>query len=75
MKSRTIVLAASTIFAVLVGVQPAQAEAKHEGAAFVEYFGYSGCIELKNENTRVILCPQGGRVLEYSWKGRELPLP
>lgn len=37
----------------------------------LDYHGYSDCLELKNESTRVILCPQsGGRVLEYSWKGR-----
>ena len=40
------------------------------GTAYVDYFGYSGCIELKNESTRVVLCHQaGGRVLEYSLEG------
>ena len=39
-------------------------------ASFVDYFGYSDCVRLENENTRVVLDPHcGGRVLEYSWKG------
>jgi hypothetical protein len=41
------------------------------GATFTEYFGYSRCIRLENENTKAILCPEvGGRILEYSWKGK-----
>ena len=40
------------------------------GTAYVDYFGYRGCVELKNETTRVVLCHQaGGRVLEYSLNG------
>lgn len=49
-------------------------------AAFVEsaaagdvitYHGYREAIELKNDSTRVVLCPEvGGRVLEYSLHGR-----
>ena len=39
----------------------------------VDYAGYSGCIRLENENTRVILESHcGGRVLEYSWKGKNV---
>ncbi len=45
-------------------------ESKTAGTRFMDYFGYSNCIVLENENTRVILVPQcGGRVLQYSWKG------
>ena len=39
-------------------------------ARVVKYFGYEKAIELRNETTRVVLCPQvGGRVLEYSLNG------
>ena len=38
--------------------------------ARVDFAGYSGCIELRNQNTRVVLDPNcGGRVLEYSLNG------
>lgn len=50
--------------------EPAVAGQARAGARFVDYFGYSDCIELKNENVRVILCPHGARVLEYSWRGK-----
>ncbi|MBP89227.1 MAG: hypothetical protein CMJ64_21345 [Planctomycetaceae bacterium] len=34
------------------------------------YVGYPDCIELKNETTRVVLCPEaGGRVLVYAMNG------
>ena len=40
------------------------------GAAVVEFFGYDDCIELKNDTTRVVLCPAaGGRVLVYAFHG------
>lgn len=42
-----------------------------ESAKVVRYFGYDQAIELTNENTKVVLCPQaGGRVLEYSLSGK-----
>jgi hypothetical protein len=45
-------------------------EKKTNGMGFMDYCGYSNCVKLENENTRVILCPAaGGRVLEYSFKG------
>lgn len=45
-------------------------EKKMNGTGFIDYCGYSNCVKLENENTRVILCPDaGGRVLEYSLKG------
>lgn len=41
-----------------------------EGTGTVDFFGYADCIELKNSQTRVVLCWQaGGRVLEYSVDG------
>lgn len=46
------------------------AAAQPSPAGRVEYWGYSQCIELKNDHARVILCPEaGGRVLEYAWDG------
>jgi len=42
-----------------------------EGTAWVSSHGYSNCIQLSNNNTRVILEPNcGGRVLEYSLNGQ-----
>jgi len=42
-------------------------------AETVSYLGYSSAIELKNQHTRVVLCPQvGGRVLEYSYDGENV---
>ncbi|MFN3188885.1 MAG: hypothetical protein ACE361_00045 [Aureliella sp.] len=39
----------------------------------VHYYGYEDCIELRNETTRVVLCPAaGGRVLEYSLNGKNV---
>ena len=36
----------------------------------VDFFGYSDCIRLENDNVRVTLGHHaGGRVLEYTWKG------
>ena len=47
------------------------AKPKFEGTGHIDFFGYTDCVKLENENTRVILGHQsGGRVLEYSWKGR-----
>ncbi|MCX7014141.1 MAG: hypothetical protein NTW86_16595 [Candidatus Sumerlaeota bacterium] len=41
------------------------------GARHVDAYGYSNCIQLENKHARVILGPHcGGRVLEYSWKGK-----
>ena len=36
----------------------------------ITYVGYPDCIELSNATTRVVLCPVGGRVLEYSLRGK-----
>ena len=41
-----------------------------DGAALADHSGYTDCIRLENNNTRVVLGPHcGGRVLEYSWNG------
>jgi CubicO group peptidase (beta-lactamase class C family) len=45
--------------------------AESDSAKVVRYFGYDEAIELTNEKTKVVLCPQaGGRVLEYSLNGK-----
>ena len=42
-----------------------------EGVRRIKVLNYPDCFELTNGDTRVTLCHQvGGRVLEYSWKGR-----
>ena len=39
-------------------------------AETIRYVGYPDCIELRNETTRVVLCPEaGGRVLVYALAG------
>jgi hypothetical protein len=41
-----------------------------DGAETVDFFGYSGCVRLRNERTSVVLGPHvGGRVLEYALDG------
>lgn len=40
-----------------------------QAATIVSFHGYPNCIELRNETTRVVLGPEGGRVLEYSLQG------
>ena len=50
-----------------------QSNAKKQtaGPKIISHSGYSDCIELRNESTRVVLCPAaGGRVLEYSLNGK-----
>lgn len=45
--------------------------AESNSAKVVRYLNYDKTIELTNENTKVVLCPQaGGRVLEYSLNGK-----
>ncbi len=52
---------------------PANPNSTYTGATIVNYFGYDDCIELNNDNTRVILCPgAGGRILEYSTDGKNV---
>jgi hypothetical protein len=41
------------------------------GVSRLDFFGYSDCVALQNESTRVVLCHQaGGRVLEYALQGK-----
>ena len=43
-----------------------------EGAKVVSEYGYDDCIELKNNLTRVVICPAvGGRILQYTHDGRD----
>jgi hypothetical protein len=43
---------------------------KLPAAETIRYVGYPDCIELRNETTRVVLCPEaGGRVLVYALAG------
>jgi hypothetical protein len=57
---------------ILLGVATlSAAAATFPGVTRVDYFGYTDCIALENETTRVVLCHQaGGRVLEYSLRGQ-----
>lgn len=59
---RTLAIAvtiAATLLASRVGAEPT--------SKVIVHHGYPNCIELRNEHTRVVLCPEaGGRVLEYS---------
>jgi len=59
--------------AVTLAALAAPAGAKeYPGTAAVEFAGYTGCIEIRNETTRVVLGPHvGGRLLSYSFEGRE----
>lgn len=66
----TFLLASMAVMMLLKG-QPTIAQETPVSARVIDYFGYAGCILLENQNTRVVLCPAvGGRVLEYSWKGK-----
>ena len=61
------------LFLALVGsgVGSAYADEKVVGARVVKFYGYEDCLRLENGSTRVTLCPAaGGRVLEYSFKGK-----
>ncbi|WP_437202179.1 hypothetical protein [Planctomicrobium sp. SH664] len=49
----------------------ARADESYPGTGRIDFFGYTDCVVLKNERTRVILCHQaGGRILEYSLDGK-----
>jgi len=49
----------------------ASAAALPEGVRRVTVLNYPDCFELSNADTRVTLCHQvGGRVLEYTWQGK-----
>ncbi len=60
--------AIAVVIAMAVAVQAGPQ--KFDGASVVPFYGYDDCIELKNDTTRVVLCPAaGGRVLVYSRNG------
>lgn len=43
-----------------------------QGARQQAFHGYTGALEIRRDATRVVLCPQvGGRVLEYSFAGKQ----
>lgn len=57
-------------FGVLAAARTACAADQAEGARVQAWHGYQSAIELRNEHTRVVLCPEvGGRVLEYALDG------
>jgi hypothetical protein len=46
---------------------------QYEGAAVISEFGYENCIELKNNDVRVVLEPNmGGRILAYELHGNNV---
>lgn len=54
-----------------VGSRVAAGKRKYPGTGFIDCAGYRNCILLENAETRVVLGHHcGGRVLEYSFKGR-----
>lgn len=54
----------------LVGMHLGAAEPA--GVRRVDVWNYKDCVELSNDNTKVVLCHQaGGRVIQYNWKGKE----
>ncbi len=56
----------------LIGLPTGLVLAFHdEDGSVIDYAGYRHCVVLKNKKTRVVLGPHcGGRVLEYSFNGR-----
>jgi len=60
----------SLIFLVVV-LRAADSAAPFPGVGRVSFFGYTDCLVLENETTRVVLGHQaGGRVLEYALRGK-----
>jgi hypothetical protein len=50
---------------------PAGAAKEFAGTKWIDFAGYERCPVLYNKDARVVLGPHcGGRVLEYSWKGK-----
>jgi len=60
------------LLSALTGMRLQAAESpRFAGVSRVDFFGYTQCLALENEVTRVVLCHQaGGRVLEYSLHGK-----
>jgi len=70
-KKRRICSATLVLALILAGFSRGEAKKKEVSPKVVSHSGYSDCIELINESTRVVLCPAaGGRVLEYSLGGK-----
>lgn len=60
----------SSLFFLFTLISATVSGAETTGASVVQFFGYPDCIELKNDVTRVVLCPAaGGRVLVYERQG------
>ncbi|MEM0896683.1 MAG: hypothetical protein AAGJ79_07330 [Verrucomicrobiota bacterium] len=61
------------LFAVATAMQAAVAiAAAAEGSRFIDFLNYPGCVELSNGDTTVLLGPHvGGRVLQYSFQGKD----
>lgn len=61
---------------VLLLVAVGGAAADYSGTARIDFFGYQGCLQLRNAETSVVLDPNcGGRVLSYNCQGQEaIPL-
>ncbi len=56
----------------LAAISSMAGAADFAGARMVDERGYTGCVELSNETTRVVLEPNlGGRVLRYALRGTE----
>lgn len=71
MKRFGILTALGATAVTLAAASQADAEERAAGSGVIDFFGYSKCLKLENQTTRVILCAQaGGRVLEYSWKAK-----
>ena len=57
----------------LISLSPIHSATTTRAAEVVSYYGYRDCVQLKNQQTRVILCPAaGGRILEYSLLGKNV---
>lgn len=61
----------TTFLSLAVSVCSLQADEERPSASIVKFYGYDDCLLLDNGSTRATLCPAaGGRVLEYSFKGK-----
>ena len=61
----------TVLIAVLISV--ACSRDHYEGTAIITQYGFNNCIELKNNEVRVVLEPNiGGRVLVYELNGKNV---
>ncbi len=64
---------AKLILLLLISAYPRWSYCQSEGARMITENKYSGCIELSNKTTRVVLEPNlGGRVLKYELNGKNV---